>query len=82
MEAYRIWGHGFSEVVYKDAIELEYDFKSIKAEREKELSIEYKWKILKHKFFADFVAFNNIVVEIKISEKGFTDEHISQTLNY
>ena len=82
MEVHRILGHGFSEIVYKDAIELECDLKEIEVEREKEFSIEYKGKLLKHKFFADFIAFDNVIVEIKSTEKGFTDEHISQSLNY
>jgi GxxExxY protein len=82
MEVHRILGHGFSEVVYKDAIEQECDIKSIPVEREREFLVEYKGKILKHKFFADFVVFENIIVEIKATDKGFSDEHISQTLNY
>ncbi len=55
MEVHRILGHGFAEIVYKDAIELEAKRKSILVEREKEFRIEYKGVILPHRFFADFV---------------------------
>ena len=44
--------------------------------------MQYKGKKLRHKFYADFVMFDNIIVEIKACHKGISDEHISQTLNY
>jgi len=50
--------------------------------REGELSVDYKGKILKHKFFADFVLFENIIIEVKSCDKGITEDHIAQTLNY
>ena len=55
MEVHRILGHGFSEIVYKDALMLEAKFKDISTEREKEFKIEYKQTILRHSYFADFV---------------------------
>lgn len=82
MEVHRILGHGFSEIVYKDAIMIEASLKSIRAEREKEYNIEYKNAILKHSFFADFVFYNDIIVEIKAIEVAINDAFISQTLNY
>lgn len=82
MEVHRILGHGFSEIVYKDAIMIEASLKSIRAEREKEYNIEYKNAILKHSFFADFVFYNDIIVEIKAIEGAINDAFISQTLNY
>ena len=44
MEVHRILGHGFSEIVYKDAMMLEAKFNNISAEREKEFKIEYRKK--------------------------------------
>ena len=38
--------------------------------------------ILRHKFYADFVVFNNIILEVKALSKGFTDEHIAMCINY
>jgi len=77
-----ILGHGFREVVYKDAIELEFNQKNISYEREKEYSVSYKGKILPHNFYADFVVFNNIILELKAYEGGISDDNIAQTLNY
>lgn len=82
MEVHRELGHGFLEVVYKDAIELELNRKGIFFEREKEYPIEYKGIILKHTFFADFVVLENIIVEIKAAEGGMSDANIAQTINY
>ena len=75
-------GFGVSEIVYKDAIEIEAQFHEIPIQREQQFDIVYKNTRLPHKFFADFVMFDNIIVEIKSSSRGIADEHISQTLNY
>jgi len=82
MEVHRVLGFGFSEIVYKDAIETEAQLSDIPFCREKEYVIKYKGNILKHKYFADFVMFENIILEIKSSKDGIADEHVSQTLNY
>ncbi len=73
MEVHRTPGHGFSEIVYKDAIVYEAILKNIQLEREKEFKIEYKQTILKHSFFADFVIFNDIIVEIKAIENAINE---------
>lgn len=82
MEVHRIPGYGFSEIVYKDAIEVEALARGINIEREKQFDVMYKGKILPHKFIADFDFFRSIILEVKASEKGLSDEHIAQTLNY
>lgn len=82
MEVHRNFGHGFSEVVYKDAIEIEANERQIEICREKEYPVYYKNVLLKHKFYADFVMFGNIIVEIKSSEKGITNDYIAQVINY
>ena len=50
-------------------------------EREKEFTVNYKDTILPHSFFADFVVFDTIILEIK-SKKGIIDEHYAQVMNY
>ncbi len=82
MEIHRILGFGFSEIVYKDAIELEASIRQIPFYREKMYPVNYKGKELRHKYYADFVMFEDIIVEIKASAEGIANEHISQTLNY
>ena len=43
-------GHGFLEIVYKDAIEIELDKKGINYQREKEYPINYKGVVLNPDF--------------------------------
>lgn len=81
MEVHRILGPGLLEIVYKDALEIEFTEKNIPFKREKEFLIEYKGKILPHKFYADFVVYDDIILEIK-SVKEISNEHIARTLNY
>ncbi|SFE23401.1 GxxExxY protein [Flavobacterium xueshanense] len=50
MEVHRILGLGLLEIVYKDALEIEFKNHNIPYEREKEYSVEYKGIILPHKF--------------------------------
>ncbi|MBI1769113.1 MAG: GxxExxY protein [Bacteroidetes bacterium] len=82
MEVHRELGHGFREIVYGDAIELEFGQKNILFEREKEYQVIYKGRKLQHNFYADFVVFNNIILELKAAEGGVSDDNIAQTLNY
>jgi GxxExxY protein len=74
-------GKGFSEIVYKDAIEYEFNQLNISFEREKEFAVHYKNTILNHKFYADFVVFDKIILEIKTVD-CFNSSHYNQCLNY
>ncbi|MEM0541881.1 GxxExxY protein [Flavobacterium sp. j3] len=74
-------GKGFSEIVYKDAIEYEFNQLNISFEREKEFAVHYKNTILNHKFYADFVVFDKIILEIKTVD-CFNNSHYNQCLNY
>ncbi|HLK30350.1 MAG TPA: GxxExxY protein [Puia sp.] len=82
MEVHKNLGHGFLEIVYKDAIEWEIKSKGIFYEREKEFLIHYKNIILPHKFYADFILHEKIILEIKANDGGFNDEFTAQILNY
>ena len=80
-EVHNNLGGGFSEIVYKDALEYEFKKHNIPFEREKEYSVHYKDIILKHKFYADFVVFDTIIIELKSCEKIDT-KHVAQCINY
>ncbi len=80
-EVHKQLGKGFLEIVYKDAIEYELKAHNIPYSREKEYKIQYKSIILPHKFFADFIVMDQIILEIKAKE-GIAEEHLTQTLNY
>lgn len=80
-EVHKNLGKGFSEVVYKDAIEYEFQKNDIPFEREKEFLVNYKDTTLKHKFYADFVIYDKIILEIKTVD-CFNNAHYNQYLNY
>ncbi len=50
-------------------------------EREKALPIFYKNSKLKRTFVADFVCFENIIIETK-AVKGLVDQFYAQVMNY
>ena len=81
MEVHNNLGHGFLEIVYKDALEYEFKKRGIPYEREKEYKVNYKGIILPHKFYADFVVFDQIILEIKAVSR-FNDAFIAQCINY
>lgn len=81
MEVHRYLGRGFLEIVYKDAIEYEFRLTNIPYLREKEYKIDYKGVILPHKFFADFVVYDDIILEVK-AVNGIADEFTKLMLNY
>ena len=80
-EVHNNLGGGFSEIVYKDALEYEFKNLNIPFEREKEYVVKYKDTILNHKFYADFILFDKIILELKSCEK-IDPKHIAQCINY
>ena len=82
VDVHNILGYGFLDIVYKDAIEYEVRKRQIDYCREREYVIHYKEIILPHKYYADFVLFDNIILEVKAAEGGISDAFIAQMLNY
>jgi GxxExxY protein len=81
MDIHNNLGAGFMEIVYKDALEYELNKANIPFQREKEYSVNYKGIILPHKFYADFVVFNKIILEIKAVSR-IEEDFVAQALNY
>ena len=81
MEVHNNLGAGFSEVVYKDALEYEFRKEAIPFERERKYNVRYKGITLPHHFFADFVVFDKIILEVK-GVKAIINEFVEQSLNY
>lgn len=80
-EVHNNLGAGFLEIVYKDALEHEFRKAEIPYDREKEYKVNYKGIVLPHRFYADFVVFDKIILEVK-GVSGIADEFIAQALNY
>ena len=81
MEVHNNLGAGFLEIVYKDALEYEFQNANIPFEREKQYLVNYKEIVLPHKFVADFVIYNKIILEVK-SVSQVKEEFIAQAINY
>ena len=81
MEVHNNLGAGFLEIVYKDALEYELKRTGIFYEREKEYLVNYKGIILPHRFYADFVVFDEIILEVK-GKSGIAEEDLAQAINY
>ena len=81
MEVHNQLGAGFLEIVYEDASEFEFKKGNIPYAREKKFEVNYKGIILPHNFYADFVVYNEIILEIKCAS-NLCDADIAQCLNY
>lgn len=81
MEIHRELGMGFKEIVYKDALEYEFKSKKIEFIREKEFKIQYKDIILPHRYYADFIIYDSIILEVKASYM-IVNNFVTQTINY
>ena len=81
MEVHKILGKGHSEKVYGDALEYEFRKNKIPYSRESKFNIEYKEIILPTYYFADFLVYDEIILEIKAIQE-LTSSEIKQTLNY
>lgn len=80
-EVHKTLGKGFLEVIYKDALEIEFQAANIPYQREKEYPVFYKDILLNRKFYADFVVFNDVMLEVK-AVAGVIEEHYPKVLNY
>jgi GxxExxY protein len=81
MTVHRKLGLGFKEAVYKDALAFAFDKQDILYSREKSYRIFYDGVALAHRYVADFIIDEKIILEIK-SSSGIHPEFITQTLNY
>src|SRR3972149_3845890 len=88
MEVHNHLGSGFLEIVYKDALEYEFQKAKIPFEREKEYVINYHGIILRRKFYSDFVVFDKIILcvcmplaEVK-AVSGISDDFMALAINY
>lgn len=81
MEVHKVLGCGFTEPVYQEALELEFQLRNIPYVREKKFQITYKGRLLDKDFRPDFVCYDEIIVELK-AVSDFTDEHYAQVYNY
>jgi GxxExxY protein len=81
MDVYYTLGIGFLKPVYHEALSIEFGRRGIPFESEKELDLYYKETRLSKKYFADFLCFGQIIVELKVVPR-LTNIEIAQLINY
>jgi len=81
MDVYFTMGTGFLEPVYQEALAIEMFRREIPFEREKPLDLYYKGNLLNKKYVADFICFDEIVLEIKVVPR-LTNIEFAQLINY
>lgn len=81
MEIHRAMGRGFLESVYSEILEVEFTKEKIPFEREKRLDLYYNNIKLNKYFKADFICFDEIILEIK-AVSYLTDVFSKQLQNY
>ena len=72
---------GFLEAVYQDALEVEFKKLNIPFKREVEIPVFYDGVKLNSRYRADYICFDNIIVELK-ALKNITNIEEAQLLNY
>ena len=81
MEVHNQLGVGFKEIIYKDALEIEFKTHKIPFTREKQFKIEYKGILLRRRYPADFILYDKIILEVKATS-FIIDSFVAQTINY
>lgn len=81
MDVHNELGCGFLEPVYQEALSIVLMENKIPFVKEKVLNIEFRGRILDKKYIADFICFDEVIVELKATD-GLADHDIAQVLNY
>jgi GxxExxY protein len=81
IEVHRELGPGFLEAVYQEALEIELNLREIPSAPQHPLKVSYKSRTLAKEYFADFLCYSKIIVEIKALDRLSSKEE-AQLLNY
>jgi GxxExxY protein len=81
MAVHKNLGPGFMEAVYQEALAIEMQLRAVPFARETPLPIMYRGQILACAYRADFICYEEIIVELKAIER-LTNIEYAQVLNY
>ena len=81
MAVHRELGCGFLEAIYQEALEVEFKLRKIPFVREMKLQVYYKNEVLKKCYYADFICYGDIILELKATS-GLEAVHEAQLINY
>ena len=80
MKVHTELGPGFLEAVYQEALEKEFIKRDIPYKRQPKLSLFYDGEKLKKYYIADFICYDSIVLELKVT-KFISDGQYKQLQN-
>jgi GxxExxY protein len=81
MRVHTDMGNGYLENIYHDALEVEFQGRCIPFRREAALRVQYRGRPLGHPYFADFICFEDILVEIK-AQRDLGEADLNQVVHY
>ena len=74
-------GNSFLEPVYQEALAIEFNLQRIPYKKEVKLEITYKGHKLDKEYYADFICYDSIIVELKAVAR-LVNSHKAQVINY
>lgn len=81
MKVHTELGSGFLENVYQECLTIEFAEIGIPFQSQHPIKITYRNRELEHAYYADFLLYDAIILEIK-STKSLATDHEAQLLNY
>ena len=81
MEVHRELGHDHDEIIYQDALELEFRRFKLPYVRDPKHGIEYKGALLPHHYQSDFILFDKILFVGKACER-LTEAHVRRVQDW
>ncbi len=81
MEVHRELGCGYLEKVYRAALRIEFETRAIEFVNELPIRVQYKARLLPLGYRADFVCFDEVLVEVKALD-GLGPVEQAQVMNY
>lgn len=79
-DVYNELGFGFLEKVYENALMMELESKGFVVEKQKQIKVYFKKKLV-GEYFADLIVDSNVIIELKAAE-SIREEHEAQLVNY
>jgi GxxExxY protein len=81
IEVHRALGPGLLESIYEECLAVELEFRGLKFERQKSISIEYKGRWVAADLRIDLLVEHRVIIELKAVEK-LLPVHEAQLLTY
>lgn len=81
VEVHRFFGHGFLEMVYQRALEVELASRGVPTSAQVAIPVHYKGQRLPCGYRADLVCYGELLIELK-AQAGLTEIDEAQVINY